>query len=133
MFHHYLFTYRKTARCKNVFGINLSNRFDEKYNFAVLSSNQAVSLFLLPANEPNHKWNRKRLESQNITIFFSLTSWIEGHFMDDGIRIRETFGSIPFDGRFNALLDCIHKHAVEMKEENRYKIKLSAKCGRQIE
>lgn len=118
VFHRYSCTYRKTARCKNVFGINLSYRFDEKYNFAVFSSSQAVSLFLLPANEPNQKRNRKRLESQIITKFTSLTSWIEGHFMDNGIWIWEALGSVPFDGRFNAFFDCIHKHAVKMKEKN---------------
>ena len=42
-------SYRKTARCKYVFGINLSKMLDEKYNLAVFSSNHDVWLFLLPA------------------------------------------------------------------------------------
>lgn len=35
-------SYRKTARCKYVFGINLSKMLDEKYNLAVFSSNHDV-------------------------------------------------------------------------------------------
>lgn len=34
--------YLKIARCKNVFGINLSKILDEKYNLAVFSSSHDV-------------------------------------------------------------------------------------------